>query len=649
MTQNNQQLSFYELLERHKVEIPMLQRDYAQGRKEHSEVLNTFLSVLKEGLINKKEIQLDFIYGNILADVFQPLDGQQRLTTLFLLHWYVAKKEKIDAASLLCKFSYETRYSSRDFCKALVENDFGYDVNLGSLSGIIIDSNWFYLSWKKDPTIQSMLNALDKIHAHFNDIGNLWDLLKKQRIITFYYVELENIGLTDDLYIKMNARGKLLTPFENFKAALQKKAIANNWENDESTESFFFLIDTKWTDYFWHNFRNENKIDNSHIRFISAIIMTQLAFGKIDEKNSLIQRINEKPEEIRPTHVDGNSFKYLFDCYEKYMNSDFTNSSHLGFPLWRHTPIKSLIDDIVNDILTPSGSSYTTKVLFYAQTQYLLKNECIDLEKYAEWMRVVRNIISRGSIDKEGKRPDIIRSPEAYVRAIVLIEELSQGCSNIYEYLNSNSIHSLFSRDQVNEEQHKSKIFKQNPEIKQLIWDIEDNELLRGRIEFVLYCIDCTDDVNIDVELLEKVKDVFCNYFNNENEISNELRRAMLCTNKDEHYSFYDYWWSRWYAINATKRKLLENFRELEYIIYSEQKEYFKCLVLQLIDKSLSEIIQDFNPPETMPNWQRQLIKNPDLLDKKKSCYIAIADDNSYCYLLKSKRPRDTEGCTKIE
>lgn len=71
---------------------------------------------------------MDFIYGDVKVSgenkVFQPLDGQQRLTTLFLLHWYVMNKENKhdDLNDLLKKFSYETRYSSRDFCKAIIEN-----------------------------------------------------------------------------------------------------------------------------------------------------------------------------------------------------------------------------------------------------------------------------------------------------------------------------------------------------------------------------------------------------------------------------------------------------------------------------------------------------------------------------------------------
>ena len=102
--------------------------------------------------------------------------------------------------------------------------------------------------------------------------------------------------------------------------------------------------------------------------------------------------------------------------------------------------------------------------------------------------------------------------------------------------------------------------------------------------------------------------------------------------------------------MGATKRKLFERFRELEYYIYSDQKEYFKKLVLLLVSKSLQDIANYFNPPNGFPNWKNRLIKEANLLeDKGKSHYIAIVEDNSCCFLLKSKRPREIEGSYLIK
>ena len=219
-------LTFYELIDESSIEVPIIQRDYAQGRIDKTEIRQNFLKALFDSLNSETPIKLDFIYGSKLNDSFQPLDGQQRLTTLFLLHWYAASRtdNPEQNKNKLKKFTYETRITSREFCQELINNEIAINNEDDNLSSSIIDSNWFFLSWKKDPTIDSMLRTIDDIHIFFKEIGDLWELLTSEKqLISFYYVLLENIGLTDDLYIKMNARGRLLTPFENFKAGLQKE------------------------------------------------------------------------------------------------------------------------------------------------------------------------------------------------------------------------------------------------------------------------------------------------------------------------------------------------------------------------------------------------------------------------------------------
>ena len=93
---SGERLSFYQLFQdKHlRVEIPLLQRDYAQGRMKEGVVRQAFLQALHRYLEEGRPFRdLDFVYGRVVnmgADrgCFVPLDGQQRLTTLFLLHWY---------------------------------------------------------------------------------------------------------------------------------------------------------------------------------------------------------------------------------------------------------------------------------------------------------------------------------------------------------------------------------------------------------------------------------------------------------------------------------------------------------------------------------------------------------------------------------
>ena len=120
MSNSNFPKSFQELLENntiHTIAIPRIQRDYAQGRTDDktARIRINFVSALCTAIKNGQKLNLDFVYGNIdKKGVLTLLDGQQRLTTLFLLHWYIAKETNHDV-ELLKKFSYEIRPSTRDF------------------------------------------------------------------------------------------------------------------------------------------------------------------------------------------------------------------------------------------------------------------------------------------------------------------------------------------------------------------------------------------------------------------------------------------------------------------------------------------------------------------------------------------------------
>src|SRR5262249_41172276 len=130
-----ERLSFAALFERHPVvRIPILQRDYAQGRAVEAEVRVAFLQALRDALDKPKDdptlpLDLDFIYGSLdSGGAFAPLDGQQRLTTLLLLHWYLATKDghmpdfvRKPAPARGARFTYATRPSSREFFDALLD------------------------------------------------------------------------------------------------------------------------------------------------------------------------------------------------------------------------------------------------------------------------------------------------------------------------------------------------------------------------------------------------------------------------------------------------------------------------------------------------------------------------------------------------
>lgn len=270
----SQKQSFLELLGSvKKFVIPKIQRDYAQGRCDmngkvfYSEIRGNFLDALEGALVQNRELVLDYIYGSDdETDHFYPVDGQQRLTTLFLLHWYIGVKEhRLDEAvkTELKKFSYETRDTTVEFCAALLSLDLDVE-HIFILSDAIKDSHVYHRAYDWDPSVASMLVMLDKIHEKFHDHLGLWDRLHK---ITFWRLTLENFGLTDDLFVKMNARGKRLSKFDTFKSDLESaleersKLEAKNGLKSASLDNTIAEwktnIDNDYLDYFWQHFHRD--------------------------------------------------------------------------------------------------------------------------------------------------------------------------------------------------------------------------------------------------------------------------------------------------------------------------------------------------------------------------------------------------------
>ena len=252
---SNSKYTFWMLIHSYVIKIPIMQRDYAQGRKSESvtAIRDELLDTIYAALISEKNMDFDFVYGTLKEGILYPLDGQQRLTTLYLLHWYIACKEGAieEARKVLHNFSYETRISSREFCEKLINLNYIPEEGV-SPSEYIKNQNVYFDVWDKDPTIRHMLVMLDSIHKKFfSTEKELFPLLTRDiddnPIITFNYLPMENYALTDDLYIKMNARGKNLSDFENFKA----KFIQHMKRNNLPYEHFEASIDTTWTDLLW--------------------------------------------------------------------------------------------------------------------------------------------------------------------------------------------------------------------------------------------------------------------------------------------------------------------------------------------------------------------------------------------------------------
>ena len=476
-----------------KIIIPIIQRDYAQGRDsaEIKRIRSRFLGALYKA-VTENPVTLDFIYGDIDDEgILTPLDGQQRLTTLFLLHWYAAKKDNVpaDKTAFLKNFSYEIRPDARDFCKCLVEFSPSFDEK--NLSAEIENQSWFPLNWRKDPTVNAMLRMLDAIHEKFFNVQNLWSELESGAIY-FHFLSIKNIGLTDELYITMNSRGKPLTDFEHFKAEFKSRLD----KFDENISRRIILkIDTKWTDLLWKFRGNDNLIDDmflNYFRFLCDILRYKrggTSQGKSTDEFDLLEEFFNEGNVIDNI----NFLEKSFDCWCAVddINKFFDERVSLGDRTKRgvnhHQRGKIIIyfdeKNIFKNCLksykrTPDGKrkfSLPKTILLYAFQKYLLERDKISDEDFRRRLRVINNLVNN-SLNAEMSDSEERNNGNRF--AVMLNQADDILLSGKFPY----SSESGFNSNQLQEEREKFIWTAQNPDSAESLFELEDHYLLYGQI-----------------------------------------------------------------------------------------------------------------------------------------------------------------------
>jgi len=454
MSEMNRPITFSVLVEKcRQIVVPQIQRDYAQGRETEQEVRESFLKALHAALTlpvghSALPLNLDFIYGSMEGKTdksFLPLDGQQRLTTLFLLHWYLAwRDDQLPAFKTLVwggkhsRFSYGVRPSSTEFFDELVRYVPACKPDaVPSVKRLIENQPWFFLYWRLDPTIQSALTMLDALHARFKATTGLYARLvdEKRPAITFQLLQLEHFGLSDDLDIKMNARGKPLTAFETFKARFEEELQQlfpterrKLGASEVPVPQFFALrMDTRWTDFFWSY---KDPASNTFDDAVMNLLWT-LARVSLDPEHP---SFTDHTALLRSKHV-GASYTSFHE--HGWLTRTFAESviclleawSAGGGKLTPQLPSSRYFDELAlfqKAIRNPAALDYTELVQFAAFVSYLKRNEgSVDAAEFQEWARVIFNLSVNSAIER----------PEEFGRALTGLQALVPHSRRILSHL----------------------------------------------------------------------------------------------------------------------------------------------------------------------------------------------------------------------
>lgn len=487
-------------VEINKIEIPKIQRDFAYGRtdEKNSRKRERFLDSLFDAVCGNP-ITLDFVYGDIKDNKLTPLDGQQRLTTLFLLYWYASKKEHVaeNETDFLKCFSYETRPSARKFCETITKKSFELESDI-VLSEQIKDRNWFPLEWQHDATISSMLVMLDAIQKKFSCVENLYTKLEK---ITFYFLPIEDMGLTDELYIKMNSRGKPLTQFEHFKAEFEKQLKV---ADEDLAKRIGLKIDREWTDLLWQ-YRNSSSGDDSgnttddeflrYFIFVCNIICYKNGGSpKTSDEFELIKEFftvkgdNNKERTIKNALILESFFDCWLDENKKSIPiqdffASFTSKEHATGKIKSNYNINLLEDCLKNyaDIIGKNRRKFTLNqiILLYAFVIYRQNNLKVSEVNFRRRLRILNNLILNSSFqisdseDRQGgnRMPAILRQVDSIILEGIIADNEIVGIN--------------FNPFQLEEEKTKLAWTDINYDKAEILYALEDHELLYGQISVV--------------------------------------------------------------------------------------------------------------------------------------------------------------------
>lgn len=551
-----------------KIEIPIIQRDYAQGRKKEEKVRGRFLEFLTQAFVTKTPVELDFVYGNVREEddksvhTFIPIDGQQRLTTLWLLHWFLSIKEGrlVEIVSWMRKFSYETRPSAHIFCEKLLSESFTSE-ELENIDEYIKIQKWFDNEWLNDGTVSGMLQMLHDFSLQevlLNGTATLDALIAG--LFSFYLVPLELFGLSDELYIRMNARGKVLTDFENFKSEFFK--ILKNYPQLEVVKD---KIETNWVENLWpYKKKGTYVIDQcfmNYLRFITRCLYFRQA--------------KPRAESYVEDFLDMSVLRTIYSVQD---NTDFLQfaldiipviAKHdKGNLLWESN--NTSLADLLAVSLRGDNMTIDMTIILYSALIYLKQHG--DIQELNSFVRIVRNLIYNTNDKSERDQPRILRSIDQFSTTVNVFNTIA-----VEEF----KLEGL-RESQCREEHFKALLRQHHVDVGELIEQIEDNINLRGNITSLLSAIyaSSADDIasfelsdeNVASFDLQRLKSLYEHYEHiSQDDFSSvwgDLLDSMLYTHyKDSSRMIYDDNYSKNPAIIAltvaytdSKKKDLETF-----------------------------------------------------------------------------------------
>lgn len=497
-----------------KIMIPDLQRDYCWGDEDKG-LVKGFINDLLE-MDKSQPITMGLFYGyydKFTPEHLQLCDGQQRLTTIFLIIGVINRKLGFKQFERLLMSSFERENDDNEpYLQYAIRDSSLYflsDLTLHYFLNPDIEgreqinrSPWFLNEFKLDPTVQSMLSAIKTIEESIQEQSKD-DLIELGNFIAdkleFLFYDMGNRENGEETFVIINTTGEPLSPTQNLKPLV----IDYNQANSPDVPKLWEEMET----WFWQNRRSKVETEYPHT-----------ADEGMECFLNLVRLLHCTSEETSYHTIENtDKFPYKEISFDEIYNA---------FKVYRRLYSANFSERYDKAVRYPKDRRFFQQDRIYTilpTMRYCLRFDETEDEDIKRIYHIFNNMARYRTTNRyKDSRTDKLYSP-AY-RAMLVVEQMNDK--------DSLSLLSILAQDgnEVVEECVKLKFIstykdseEERKEVELLLAQAEANEILQGQ---------CGDFVTWS----EFRKDGFYHYYSEFAERWNEnlmdlLRRALLTRN----------------------------------------------------------------------------------------------------------------------